>query len=99
MEEKTPIWALDQAARAAGFVDFDAVSYGETHSTMKSVRSHARMIATYEKPPLDHAQERKELARLLRFMNMRQTSWQVESGEGQEGLLLEYLAIIRERIQ
>lgn len=96
-----PRWALDKAAKEVlGLTDWEgarAMNFAGSVSVRDSIAAHARTIAKYEKAPLPHQQERSELARLLRFMNMTFAADQVESGGGQSGLVSEYIAIMKER--
>ena len=54
-DELPPIWALDKAAKAAGWHDgWQTVMHGITQA---SIIAHARTIAQYEQPPVDEDEE------------------------------------------
>jgi hypothetical protein len=64
-EELPPLWALDKAAKAAGWNCWEVVPPADCFSGEKrSIIAHARTIAQYEQPPVDE----DELA-LARIMN------------------------------
>ncbi len=52
-EELPPIWALDKAAKAAGFTDWTNGRGWMRSDLQCSVAAHARTIAQYEQPPID----------------------------------------------
>lgn len=64
-DELPPEWALNKAAKAAGYRDWEhyAGQYG-TVAADRSVKAHARTIAQYEQPPVD-----EDLAGLTRVLN------------------------------
>jgi hypothetical protein len=54
-EELPPIWALDKAAKAAGYDSWreSKILYTEGSGVQDSIIAHARTIAQYEQPPVD----------------------------------------------
>jgi len=66
--ELPPLWALDLAAKAAGYADWDTLKSvnGTMSALAKSVISHARTLAKYETPPVDPAElKRWQDARMI----------------------------------
>ena len=67
--ELPPLWALDMAAKAAGWRDYNhALTFHASNESLgKSIHAHARTLAKYETPPVDPAelkrwQDARELA-------------------------------------
>ncbi len=54
-DELPPIWALDKAAKAAGYDSWreSKILYTEGSGVQDSIIAHARTIAQYEQPPVD----------------------------------------------
>jgi hypothetical protein len=63
-DELPPIWALDKAAKAAGYDSWPQYNgcYSSTEAE-RSIIAHARTIAQYEQPPVDEVAE--AMARFL----------------------------------
>jgi hypothetical protein len=63
-EELLPLWALNKAAKAAGWNCWEVVPPADCFSGEKrSIIAHARTIAQYEQPPVD--EDRAALQRIL----------------------------------
>ena len=56
--ELPPLWALDMAAKAAGWRDYNhALTFHASNESLgKSIHAHARTLAKYETPPVDPAE-------------------------------------------
>lgn len=72
-DELPPMWALDKAAKAAGFLSWreSKISHPQETSTYASIIAHARTIAQYEQPPVDEDEE--ALVRILNAFGFKPT--------------------------
>ena len=79
-EELPPIWALDKAAKAAGYADWDSMlAMRSFNAALRySIIAHARTIAQYEQPPVDPDEE--AFARVIRAWGCPHNADKIEQG-------------------